>query len=154
MSDINNCTFTGRLGADPEVKSFQSGDKIANVRLAVGQNWKDKTTGEKKERTEWVSLVFRGGLVGVVESYLRKGSQIAVTGQMATRKWQAQDGSDRYSTEIQVRDMTMIGSKSEGAGGGTKAPPTGGSGNADFDADLDDDVPFISSDVRFERRAF
>ena len=151
MSDINNCTFTGRLGADPEVKSFQSGDKIANARLAVGSQW--KKDGEKKERTEWVSLVFRGGLVGVVESYLRKGSQIAVTGQMVTRKWQAQDGSDRYSTEIQVRDMTMIGGKSESAGGGTKAPATGGS--AWDDTDLDgDDVPFISSDVRFERRVF
>ena len=149
MSDINNCTFTGRLGADPEVKSFQSGDKIANARLAVGSQW--KKDGEKKERTEWVSLVFRGGLVGVVESYLRKGSQIAVTGQMVTRKWQAQDGSDRYSTEIQVRDMTMIGGKSEGAGGGTKAPAT--TDSAWDDTDLDgDDVPFATNDVRFERR--
>jgi single-strand DNA-binding protein len=152
MSDINNCTFTGRLGADPEVKSFQSGDKIANARLAVGQQW--KKDGEKNERTEWVSLVFRGGLVGVVESYLRKGSQIAVTGQMVTRKWQAQDGSDRYSTEIQVRDMTMIGGKSEGAGGGTKAAATGGRSFGDFDNDLDDDVPFATNDVRFERRVF
>lgn len=151
MSDINNCTFTGRLGADPEVKSFQSGDKIANVRLAVGSQW--KKDGEKKERTEWVSLVFRGGLVGVVESYLRKGSQIAVTGQMVTRKWQAQDGSDRYSTEIQVRDMTMIGGKSEGAGGGTKAPPTDGGPTWD-ETDLDDDVPFISANPAFERRVF
>ena len=149
MSDINNCTFTGRLGADPEVKTFQSGDKIANARLAVGPQW--KKDGEKKERTEWVSLVFRGGLVGVVESYLRKGSQIAVTGQMVTRKWQAQDGSDRYSTEIQVRDMTMIGGKSEGAGGGTKAPAT--TDSAWDDTDLDgDDVPFATNDVRFERR--
>lgn len=147
MSDINNCTFTGRLGADPEVKSFQSGDKIANARLAVGSQW--KKDGEKKERTEWVSLVFRGGLVGVVESYLRKGSQIAVTGQMVTRKWQAQDGSDRYSTEIQVRDMTMIGGKSEGTGAKTSASH----GGSNFDEGgmttagqswdyLDDDVPF------------
>ena len=152
MSDINNCTFTGRLGADPEVKSFQSGDKIANARLAVGSQW--KKDGEKKERTEWVSLVFRGGLVGVVESYLRKGSQIAVTGQMVTRKWQAQDGTDRYSTEIQVRDMTMIGGRSEGAGGGTKAPPASDSSWDSIDADLDDDVPFATNDVRFERRVF
>lgn len=152
MSDINNCTFTGRLGADPEVKSFQSGDKIANARLAVGQNWKDKTTGEKKERTEWVSLVFRGGLVGVVESYLKKGSQIAVTGQMVTRKWQAQDGGDRYSTEIQVRDMTMTGGKSEGAGGGKAPPPTGSSW--DDAGDLDDDLPYITSNPAFERRVF
>lgn len=138
MSDINNCTFTGRLGADPEVKSFQSGDRIANARLAVGQNWKDKTTGEKKERTEWVSLVFRGGLVGVVEGYLRKGSQIAVTGQMVTRKWQAQDGSDRYSTEIQVRDMTMIGGKTEGA-----SKPSSPAPDSEWDnTPLDDDCPF------------
>lgn len=143
MSDINQCIFTGRLGADPEVKSFQSGDRIANARMAVGQNWKDKTTGEKKERTEWVSLVFRGGLVGVVENYLRKGSQIAITGQMATRKWQDKDGSDRYSTEIQVRDMTMLGGKSEGS-----APPKeiggndGGFGGGDFDLGEDMDPPF------------
>jgi single-strand DNA-binding protein len=152
MSDLNICTFTGRLGADPEVKSFQSGDKIANARLAVGQQW--KKDGEKKERTEWVSLVFRGGLVGVVESYLRKGSQIAVTGQMVTRKWQAQDGSDRYSTEIQVRDMTMVGGKSEGAGGGTKAPATGGGSWDERNDDLDDDVPFISSNPSRESRVF
>lgn len=139
MSDINNCTFTGRLGADPEVKSFQSGDKIANARLAVGSQW--KKDGEKKERTEWVSLVFRGGLVGVVESYLKKGSQIAVTGQMVTRKWQDTSGNDRYSTEIQVRDMTMIGGKSEGAGK-TADTPAPGSEWDNTPADLDDDCPF------------
>lgn len=143
MSDINQCIFTGRLGADPEIKSFQSGDRIANARMAVGQNWKDKTTGEKKERTEWVSLVFRGGLVGVVENYLRKGSQIAITGQMATRKWQAQDGGDRYSTEIQVRDMTMIGGKSEGSQPPKETGNDTGFGGGGFGSDdLDDDVPF------------
>ena len=142
MSDQNNCNFTGRLGADPEVKSFQSGDRIANARLAVSATWKDKTTGEKKERTEWVTLNFRGGLVGVVEGYLRKGSQIAVRGQMATRKWQAQDGADRYSTEINVQDMTMLGGKSDGAGGGNKAADTPAQGDTWDSTDLEDDVPF------------
>ena len=141
MSDINQCTFTGRLGADPEVKSFQSGDRIANARLAVGQSWKDKQTGEKKERTEWVTLNFRGGLVGVVEQFLRKGSQIAVTGQMATRKWQDSNGNDRYSTEINVRDMTMLGGKSEGAGSDTGAQQQANHQQSGFADDLDD-VPF------------
>ena len=139
MSDINQCTFTGRLGADPEVKSFQSGDKIANARLAVGQSWKDRQTGEKKERTEWVTLNFRGGLVGVVEQFLRKGSQIAVTGQMATRKWQDSNGNDRYSTEINVRDMTMLGGK--GAGSDTGAQQQANHQQSGFADDLGD-VPF------------
>lgn len=139
MSDINQCTFTGRLGADPEVKSFQSGDRIANARLAVGQSWKDKQTGERKERTEWVTLNFRGGLVGVVEQFLRKGSQIAVTGQMATRKWQDSNGNDRYSTEINVRDMTMLGGK--GAGSDTGAQQQANHQQSGFADDLDD-VPF------------
>jgi len=141
MSDINQCTFTGRLGADPEVKSFQSGDRIANARLAVGQSWKDRQTGEKKERTEWVTLNFRGGLVGVVEQFLRKGSQIAVTGQMATRKWQDSNGNDRYSTEINVRDMTMLGGK--GAGSDTGAQQQANHQQSGFADDLDDSVPFV-----------
>ena len=145
MSDINQCTFTGRLGADPEVKAFQSGDRIANARLAVGQSWKDRQTGEKKERTEWVTLNFRGGLVGVVEQFLRNGSQIAVTGQMATRKWQDSNGNDRYSTEINVRDMTMLGGKSEGAGCDTGAQQQANHQKSGFADDLDDDVPFISA---------
>ena len=143
MSDINQCTFTGRLGADPEVKSFQSGDRIANARLAVGQSWKDKQTGERKERTELVTLNFRGGLVGVVEQFLRKGSQIAVTGQMATRKWQDSNGNDRYSTEINVRDMTMLGGK--GAGSDTGAQQQANHQQSGFADDLDDDCPFISA---------
>lgn len=143
MSDINQCTFTGRLGADPEVKSFQSGDRIANARLAVSQTWKDKQTGERKERTEWVTLNFRGGLVGVVEKFLRKGSQIGVTGQMATRKWQDRNGNDRYSTEVNVRDMTMLGSKSDSQI--TPKEDVGsdhGFGGGFGSDDLDDDVPF------------
>ena len=143
MSDINQCTFTGRLGGDPEVKSFQSGDRIANASLAVGQTWKDKQTGERKERTEWVTLNFRGGLVGVVEQYLRKGSQIAVTGQMATRKWQDSNGNDRYSTEFNIRDMTMLGGKSEGqASPKEDAGSDHGFGGGFGSDDLDDDVPF------------
>lgn len=143
MSDINQCTFTGRLGADPEIKSFQSGDRIANARLAVSQTWKDKQTGERKERTEWVTLNFRGGLVGVVEKFLRKGSQIAVTGQMATRKWQDSNGNDRYSTEINVRDMTMLGGKSDSQPSIKEdASSDQGFGGGFGSDDLDDDIPY------------
>lgn len=101
MSDINQCTFTGRLGADPEVRSFQNGGRVCNLRLAVGDSWKDKQTGERKERTEWVSVaITNDGLVGVAERFLKKGSRIAISGQLRTRKWQDQNGNDRYSTEI------------------------------------------------------
>jgi single-strand DNA-binding protein len=140
MSDLNQCTFTGRLGADPEIKSFQNGGRIANMRLAVGSQWKDKQTGEKKTRTEWVSLVAnQDGLVGVVERFLRKGSQIAVVGEMRTRKWQDQSGNDRYSTEVAIDKLTMLG---EGKGGG-EAHGTAQGQSAGFADDLDDDsVPF------------
>lgn len=142
MSDINQCTFTGRLGSDPEVKSFQNGGRIANMRLAVGSQWKDRNTGEKKERTEWVSLVAgQDGLVGVIERFLRKGSQIAVVGEMRTRKWQDQSGNDRYSTEVHIDKLTMLGD-AKGAGSDTGAQqPSKGSFGSDFDDDLDS-VPF------------
>jgi single-strand DNA-binding protein len=125
MSDINICTFTGRLGADPEVKSFQSGGRICTMRMAVGSQWKDRESGERRERTEWVSVVIQNdGLIGVAERFLRKGSRIAISGEQRTRKWQSQDGSDRYSTEIVLTSfggtLTMLDSKpdSEGQGGG------------------------------------
>ncbi|KMS59152.1 single-stranded DNA-binding protein [Novosphingobium barchaimii LL02] len=119
MSDINICTFTGRLGADPEVKSFQSGGRICNLRMAVGQQWKDKASGERKERTEWVQVTIQNdGLVGVAERFLRKGSRIAISGEFRTRKWQDQNGNDRYSTEIVLSPfggtLTMLDGKPEG----------------------------------------
>lgn len=100
---LNKVMIIGNLGANPEVKSFQNGGKIANLRIATSESWKDKATGEKKERSEWHSVVLSGdGLVGVAERYLRKGSKVYVEGQLTTRKWQDASGQDRYSTEIRV----------------------------------------------------
>lgn len=103
---LNSCTFIGNLGADPEVRSFNNGGKVANLRLAVTEKWKNRE-GERQERTEWVSVTVTGdGLVGVVERYTRKGSKIYVQGKMQTRKWQDRDGNDRYSTEVVVGGMS------------------------------------------------
>lgn len=100
---VNKVILIGNLGQDPEVKSFQNGGKIANLRIATSENWKDKQTGERKERTEWHSVTLQGdGLVGVAERFLRKGSKVYVEGQLRSRKWQDQSGNDRYSTEINV----------------------------------------------------
>lgn len=103
---LNSCTFIGNLGADPEVRSFNNGGKVANLRLAVTEKWKNRE-GERQERTEWVSITVTGdGLVGVVERYTRKGSKIYVQGKLQTRKWQDRDGNDRYSTEVVVGGMS------------------------------------------------
>lgn len=146
---VNKVILIGALGADPEVKSFQSGGKIANLRLATSESWKDRQSGERKERTEWHSVVINGdGLVGVAERYLRKGSRVYIEGQLRTRKWQDQNGNDRYSTEIVVAgiggSLVMLG---DPKGGQDRRPdqaqkPAGGSSGQDFSADLDDDIPF------------
>ena len=100
---VNKVILVGNLGQDPEVKSFQNGGRIANLRIATSENWKDKATGERKERTEWHSVVLQSdGLVGVAERYLRKGSKVYIEGSLRTRKWQDQSGNDRYTTEISV----------------------------------------------------
>lgn len=167
---VNKVILVGNLGADPEIKTFQNGGKVANLRLATSETWKDRATGERKERTEWHSIVINGdGLIGVVERYLRKGSKIYVEGQLRTRKWQDRDGNDRYTTEVNVSGfggaLTMLdgaggggggrsGGGDDGWGGGRGGPGggsgggsgggwgnTGGGGNDAFD-DLDDDVPF------------
>lgn len=144
MSDLNQCSFIGRLGADPETKSFQNGGKICNLRIAVGEQWKDKSSGEKKERTEWVSITIQGdGLVGVAERYLHKGSKIFVQGQMRTRKWQDQSGADRYSTEIVLGPrgiLQMLDSKQGNESQPTSKPDS--QGWATIQDDLDDDIPF------------
>jgi single-strand DNA-binding protein len=144
---LNQCNFIGNLGADPEIKSFQSGDKIANLRIAVTEKWKDKQSGERKERTEWVSITFRAGLVEVAERYLRKGSKIYVSGKMFTRKWQDRDGNDRYSTEIMGNQLVMLDSKPQGEGGSSNRHRNqngfGTDGDVgDWQSDLDDNVPF------------
>jgi len=120
---VNKVILVGNLGADPEVKSFQNGGRIANLRIATSENWKDKNTGERKERTEWHAVVLQSdGLVGVAERFLRKGSKVYIEGQLRTRKWQDQSGNDRYTTEISVGVggvLTMLdGAPGGGAGGG------------------------------------
>jgi len=154
MSDLNQCSFIGRLGADPEIKSFQNGGRICNLRLACGEKWKDKATGERKERTEWISVTINSdGLVGVAERYLRKGSRVFIQGQLRTRKWQDQSGQDRYSTEIVVGGFGGILTMLDGASqsGGTNAPSepqrTNPAAQGGFVDDLDDDIPFLTCEA-------
>ena len=169
---VNKVILIGNLGADPEVKTFQNGGRLCNLRMATSENWKDRQTGERKERTEWHTVTIKSdGLVGVAEKYLRKGSKIYVEGQLQTRKWQDQSGNDRYSTEVVLSGpgavMTMLdgapgsGGGSGGGGGGWNQGGSGGGGGGsssggggggsgggwnqdggDFADDLDDEVPF------------
>lgn len=148
MSDLNQLTFTGRLGADVEVRSFPSGGRVANFRMAVSDQWKDKQTGERKERTEWVSVsVFSDGLVGICEKFLRKGSRVLVQGKQQTREWTDQQGNKRYSTEcvLQGFDAKIIMLDGKPQGGGS-APRDDGWASGGFDDALDDSVPFASCD--------
>jgi single-strand DNA-binding protein len=119
---VNKVIIVGNLGQDPEVKSFQNGGRIANLRIATSENWKDKATGERKERTEWHTVVLQSdGLVGVAERFLRKGSKVYIEGQLRTRKWQDASGNDRYTTEISVGingNLTMLDGAQGGSGGG------------------------------------
>lgn len=115
-NDLNQCNFIGRLGRDPEQRVFPSGDMVANATLAVGSKWKAKDSGEIKEATEWVRLVFNGKTAEIACQYLRKGSQIFVTGEMRTREWE-KDGVKHYSTEIRVNNFQMLGSKQDGQQG-------------------------------------
>ncbi|HET6537960.1 MAG TPA: single-stranded DNA-binding protein [Sphingopyxis sp.] len=128
---VNKVILIGNLGADPEIKSFQNGGRIANLRIATSEQWKDRATGERKERTEWHSVVINGdGLVGVVERFLKKGSKIYIEGNLRTRKWQDRDGNDRYSTEVVVAGMggtmTMLDGPSGGGRGGSGGGASGG----------------------------
>ena len=127
---VNKVILIGNLGQDPEVKSFQNGGRIANLRIATSESWKDRQTGEKKERTEWHSVVLQSdGLVGVAERYLRKGSKVYIEGQLRTRKWQDQSGNDRYTTEISVGGMGGVLTMLDGApGGGGQGGGMGGGG--------------------------
>ena len=119
MSSVNKATLIGNLGRDPEVRSFQSGDKIANFSIATSERWKDRQTGERKEKTEWHNITVRGdGLVRVVEQYLSKGSKVYLRGKLQTRKWQDQSGQDRYSTEVVLQGPQAILTMLDSAGGG------------------------------------
>jgi len=167
---VNKVILIGNLGQDPEVKSFQNGGRIANLRIATSENWKDKQTGERKERTEWHTVVLQSdGLVGVAERYLRKGSKVYIEGSLRTRKWQDASGNDRYTTEVSVGGiggvLTMLdgapggggqrgggggddwGGGSGGSGGGGRGGGQSGGGSSWNQGggaadDLDDDIPF------------
>ncbi|WP_218843462.1 MULTISPECIES: single-stranded DNA-binding protein [unclassified Sphingomonas] len=168
---VNKVILVGNLGADPEVKSFQNGGQLCNLRIATSESWKDRQTGERKERVEWHSVSIQSeGLVGIAQRYLRKGSKVYIEGQLRTRKWQDQSGQDRYTTEILVAgitgSLTMLdspqggqGSQERSGGGGWGGQreeragqrSTGSWGNSRgsssfggsfADDDLDDDIPF------------
>ena len=126
---VNKVIIVGNLGADPEVKSFQNGGKVCNLRIATSENWKDKNTGEKQERTEWHSVaIFSEGLAGVAERFLRKGSKVYIEGQLRTRKWQDQSGNDRYSTEVVLQGPGSVLTMLDGAPGGGQGGGSGGGG--------------------------
>jgi single-strand DNA-binding protein len=131
---VNKVILVGNLGQDPEVKSFQNGGRIANLRIATSENWKDRNTGERKERTEWHTVVLQSeGLVGVAERYLKKGSKVYIEGSLRTRKWQDQSGNDRYTTEISVGMngvMTMLDGAQGGGGGRSGGWDDGGAGGS------------------------
>ncbi|MGR3549600.1 single-stranded DNA-binding protein [Pseudooceanicola sp.] len=163
---VNKVIIVGNLGRDPEVRSFQNGGKVCNLRIATSENWKDRNTGERRERTEWHSVaIFSEPLAKIAEQYLRKGSKVYIEGQLETRKWQDQSGQDRYSTEVVLRpyrgELTLLDSRNSGGGGGgggnfggggsggyddrggsggyDSGPSQGGGGS---NRDLDDEIPF------------
>ena len=161
---VNKVILIGNLGRDPEVRTFQNGGKVCNLRIATSETWKDRNTGERRERTEWHSVaIFQEGLVRIAEQYLRKGSKVYIEGKLQTRKWQDQSGQDRYSTEVVLQGfdgvLTMLDSRSEGGGGGNYGGGQGGGYGGDYGGgydsgpgqgdsgpapsrDLDDEIPF------------
>lgn len=148
MADLNRVSLLGRLGRDPEIRNTQSGEKVATFSIATGEQWKDKNTGEKKERTEWHNVVVWGALARVAEQYLRKGARVLVEGQMRTRKWQDQSGNDRWSTEVVLSGFAAnlsIIDWPEGSGGGAargQDDAYGGDQLPPGPATYDDEIPF------------
>ncbi|HXI87669.1 MAG TPA: single-stranded DNA-binding protein [Parvularculaceae bacterium] len=145
---VNKVILIGNLGADPEVRQTQDGRPIVNLRVATSESWKDKNTGERREKTEWHRVViFSEGLARVAEKYLRKGSKVYIEGALQTRKWTDQNGQERYSTEVVLQGfnstLTMLDGRRDGAGGsdfGGEGRQSGSSGGQNFE--LDDDIPF------------
>ena len=156
---VNKVILIGNLGADPEIRNTQDGRPICNLRVATTENWRDKASGERRERTEWHRVViFNEGLCRIAEQYLKKGSKIYIEGQLQTRKWEDQQGQERYSTEVVLQgfnsQLTMLDSRSGGAmsdsqqsghssgGAGGNFAPSGGSQEGGFEKELDDEIPF------------
>ena len=138
---INKVILVGHLGADPETRYMPSGGAVTNVRVATSEAWKDKTSGEQQERTEWHNVAFFGRLAEIAGEYLRKGSQVYVEGRLRTRKWQDRDGNDRYTTEVIANEMQMLGGR-PGASAPAKSSPSAASANGPPAEDFDDDIPF------------
>jgi single-strand DNA-binding protein len=141
---INKVIIVGNLGNDPETRYMPSGSAVTNLSVATNESWKDKQTGEQKDRTEWHKVAMFGRLAEIAAEYLRKGSQVYIEGKLRTRKWQDKDGQDRYTTEIVADEMQMLGGRSGGGGGAPamndtsdRSPPPRASGD-----DFDDDIPF------------
>lgn len=127
---LNKVMLIGNLGQDPEVRSFQNGGKVCNLRIATSEQWKDRNTGERQERTEWHTVaIFSEGLINVCENYLKKGSKVFIEGKLQTRKWQDQNGQDRYSTEVVLRGFDGTLTMLDGPGGGQRGGGGGGGGN-------------------------
>ena len=158
---VNKVIIIGNLGADPEVRQFQNGGQVCNLRIATSETWKDKNTGERREKTEWHQVaIFSEGLVRIAQQYLKKGSKVYVEGKLQTRKWQDQSGADRYSTEIVLQGfdgtLTMLDSAGGGQGGGGGGGRSGGGSSGgggggprqldgppqDFNQDFEDEIPF------------
>jgi len=158
---VNKVILIGNLGRDPETRTFQNGGKVCNLRIATSETWKDRNTGERREKTEWHSVaIFSEPLARVAEQYLRKGSKVYVEGQLETRKWQDQSGQDRYSTEVVLRpyrsELTMLDGRGDGGGGSGGGGSYGGDrdqgyGGGDYGGgapagrpagDIDDEIPF------------
>ena len=143
---INKVILVGNLGADPDTRYMPSGGAVTNLSIATTESWKDKQTGEPKERTEWHKVAMFGRLAEIAAEYLRKGSQVYIEGSLQTRKWQDKDGNDRYTTEIKARDMQMLGGRAGGAPmgdtGSFSSQPSAPTRAAEPDTDFDDDIPF------------
>jgi single-strand DNA-binding protein len=143
---VNKVILVGNLGADPETRYMPSGAAVTNIRIATSESWKDKTSGEQQERTEWHNVVFFGRLAEIAAEYLRKGSQVYVEGSLRTRKWEGKDGVERYTTETVASEMQMLGGR---PGGGMSAPASAPSQRSSASQesrsgpdDFDDDIPF------------
>ena len=140
---INKVILVGHLGADPETRYMPSGSAVTNLRVATSESWKDKGTGEQQERTEWHRVAMFGRLAEIAAEYLRKGSQVYIEGRLRTRKWEDNQGNDRYSTEVIANEMQMLGGRSGSQSSGPPpAPAAAASGGGGVAEDFDDDIPF------------
>lgn len=161
MASVNKVILVGNLGADPETRYTPNGDQVTNIRLATTDRWKDKASGEQRESTEWHRVVFYRRLAEIAGQYLKKGSQVYLEGRLRTRKWQGQDGQERYTTEVEATEMQMLGRRegggapeyersapaSSGSGGGSRSsssskPPASAPSAGSSFGDFEDDIPF------------